>query len=116
MTHEMRLNAIPFNAIRSGKQQIETRLYDEKRQAIKVGDTITFYLRPEEVESFTAEVIGLSIFKSFKDLFQAIEKIKFGYEENDTLDYQINCMLKYYSEEDQVKDGVVGIHLGNIQI
>lgn len=82
----MRLHPKPFEAIKKGKQLIETRLYDEKRQQIKVGDQIVFLKRPEEVEKLTVEVVGLSIFKSFLDLFKAIDKYKFGYLEDITLE------------------------------
>lgn len=35
--HEMRLHNEPFELIRNGSKTIEMRLYDEKRQLIKVG-------------------------------------------------------------------------------
>ena len=38
----MKLNASPFEMIKSGVKSIELRLYDEKRQKIKIGDTIIF--------------------------------------------------------------------------
>lgn len=111
MKHEMRLHTEPFELIKAGKQLIETRLYDEKRQQIQVGDQIVFLKRPECEEQLVVEVIGLSIFKTFKDLFQAIDKSKFGYSEGDTLEDQVNCMRKYYSNEEENKFGVVGIHI-----
>ena len=42
MNHNMKLNPDPFTAIETGKKNIELRLNDEKRQQIKIGDTITF--------------------------------------------------------------------------
>ena len=42
MEHNMKLNPSPFEKIRTGSKTIELRLYDEKRRAISVGDTITF--------------------------------------------------------------------------
>lgn len=33
------LAATPFNAITSGQKVIESRLYDEKRQLIQIGDS-----------------------------------------------------------------------------
>jgi ASC-1-like (ASCH) protein len=38
----MNLTPSPLHMIREGKKTIELRLYDEKRKAISVGDTITF--------------------------------------------------------------------------
>lgn len=107
----MKLNQEPFEAIKIGKQSIEVRLYDEKRRKVKVVDEIVFLKRPEEIEKFTVEITGLSIFKSFKDLFQAIDPEKLGYQKRINLADQLNCMKKYYSEDEEKKYGAVGIHL-----
>ena len=40
--HSMKLKPLPFAAIQSGKKVLELRLNDEKRQKIKIGDTIVF--------------------------------------------------------------------------
>ena len=42
MIHEMKLNKEPFEKIRDGKKTIELRLNDEKRQRVRVGDSIVF--------------------------------------------------------------------------
>lgn len=42
MEHSMKLNAEPFEAIRNHKKTVEIRLNDEKRQKVKIGDTIVF--------------------------------------------------------------------------
>lgn len=111
MKYEMRLNEKSFKAIKSGKKTIEVRLFDDKRSLINVGDRITFFKRPDEVESFEVTIIGLSIFNSFEDLFKAIDKQKFGVEEGDTLEDQIESMRKFYPIEEEKEFGVVGIHL-----
>ena len=41
--HVMNLTPSPLEKIRSGIKTIELRLYDEKRQAVSIGDTITFF-------------------------------------------------------------------------
>lgn len=111
MKHEMMLHPEPFESIKSGIKSIETRLYDEKRQQIRAGDQIVFLKRPECEEQLLVEVIGLSIFKTFKDLFRSIDKLEFGYSTTDTLEDQISCMRKYYSDEEEKTYGVVGIHV-----
>ena len=45
MLHEMKLQNGPFNSIKNGKKTIELRLYDEKRQKVKIRDKIEFMLR-----------------------------------------------------------------------
>ena len=42
MLHKMKLNESPFNRMKKGTKTIEFRLFDEKRQKIKVGDKIEF--------------------------------------------------------------------------
>ena len=41
-THEMNLQPKYFDFIKDGTKRIELRLYDEKRQQIKIGDLIEF--------------------------------------------------------------------------
>ena len=41
--HELKLTAEPFEAIAAGNKTIESRLFDEKRQAIQLGDIIRIY-------------------------------------------------------------------------
>ena len=38
MLHKMKLNESPFERIKNGTKTIEFRLYDEKRQKIKIRD------------------------------------------------------------------------------
>ena len=42
MTHEMKLQEVPFKMIKKGIKTIEMRLYDEKRKKISIGDSIHF--------------------------------------------------------------------------
>ena len=46
MLYKMKLNESPFERIKNGTKTIEFRLYDEKRQQVKVGDQIEFSTCP----------------------------------------------------------------------
>ncbi len=110
MKHYMKLNPFPFEMIKSGRKTIELRLFDEKRQKIKVGDDIEF-TNTHNGEIITAEVVALHRFESFKELYQSLPLLKCGYtEENISAAHYID-MNEYYSEEEQKKYGVVGIEL-----
>lgn len=111
MKHKMSLFAEPFERIKSGRKVIEVRLFDEKRQKVGIGDTITFEKLPERDESSTVKVVGLSRFGSFRDLFLAFDKSKFNHPENFTLEDQIAGMREVYSEEREKELGVLGIHI-----
>ena len=69
MEHEMKLQPEYYNFILNGTKRIEIRLFDEKRQQIKIGDTIKFLKEPELNEFFEAKVVGLLRYNSFEDMF-----------------------------------------------
>ena len=52
-THQLTLATEPFNAITSGNKTIESRLYDEKRQKIQIGDQIIFTNRDNPSQTAT---------------------------------------------------------------
>ena len=43
----MKLNSTAFGGVKKGIQKYETRLLDEKRSKIQIGDTIIFYKLPD---------------------------------------------------------------------
>ncbi len=104
-THEMRLHPEPFGRIKEGKQVIESRLNDEKRQEIKVGDHIIFSLRPDFVEKVEVEVAELLHAPNFGELFAMRPLAEFGTEKIE----DVESMYEYYSKEDEAKFEVVGI-------
>lgn len=104
--HELQLAATPFNAIVQGKKTIESRLYDEKRRLINVGDTIVFTNRDEPSKQVTAKVTSLLRYATFKDMFAHQRPELFGGPDVTWLLNQIN---EFYSEADQERWGVVGI-------
>lgn len=105
-THYLQLAAVPFNFIAAGTKTIESRLYDEKRQAIQLGDLLTFTNRDNIDHTVTVEVIGLLRYKTFHDLFSHNDPAKFGGESIEWLDEQIS---EFYSIDNQKRYGVIGI-------
>ena len=69
MNHEMGLYPVNFETVKSGQKRREYRLYDEKRQNIRPGDTITFY-NTESNERVTVLVESLHIYGDFKTCYQ----------------------------------------------
>lgn len=108
--HKMKLAPGPFAMIKSGDKTIELRLFDEKRQKIKVGDSIVF---TETVtgEKLSTKVEKLHRFASFAELYKSLPLLKCGYTE-ETIPYaKPSDMVEYYSAEKQNKYGVVGIEI-----
>ncbi len=111
MTHKMKLQPAPFESIKNGLKTIEIRLYDEKRQLVKIGDNILFISRTDG-ETILTQVVALHKFKNFADLYKSFDKVALGYNIDEIANS--NDMAKYYTKEDQDKYGVVGIELKNL--
>ncbi len=105
-THQLQLATVPFNAITSGAKTIESRLYDEKRQIIQLGDTVIFTNRESPDQTVSGKVIGLLRYETFHDLFSHNSPAKFGGESVEWLENQIN---EFYSIEEQKQNGVIGV-------
>ena len=110
---EMKLRPEPFGKIKSGAKTIELRLYDEKRQKIRVGDAIIF-TSTETGEQIRATVKKLHRFDSFEVLYKSLPLLKCGYTAEDVDRAQPSDMETYYSAEEQHKYGVVGIELDGV--
>ena len=107
-THTMKLSGLPFEKIINGKKIIESRLYDEKRQQINIGDQIEFYCNDEPKKRVTTKVKALYRYESFKDLFSDFPPEYFGSNSKDELIKEIET---FYSKEEQKKYGVIGIKI-----
>ena len=105
-THQLTLATEPFNAITSGNKTIESRLYDEKRQKIQIGDQIIFTNRDNSSQTANVKVIGLLRYATFHDLFSHNDPRKFGGESVEWLENQIN---EFYPLHDQKQNGIIGI-------
>jgi len=110
MIHNMKLHPAPFEMIKSGKKTIELRLFDEKRQKIKVGDEIIF-TNTVNGETLSRTVKDIHKFESFYELYKSLPLLKCGYTEDDVDSASPLDMEKYYSIGEQKNFGVVGIEL-----
>ena len=68
---EMNLDTIYFNYIKNKTKLYETRVYDEKRQQIKLLNKVKFKERGSK-RSFNAIIIELAYFKNFKDAIKPV--------------------------------------------
>lgn len=106
-THELNLAADPFRTIVGGQKTIETRLFDEKRQGISVGDMLIFRNR-DDGQTVTVHVVGMHHYDTFKELFSSHNPIAFGGESVEQL---LDQIYTFYTAEDEKKFGVVGIEI-----
>ena len=110
MEHEMKLQPEYYNFILNGTKRIEIRLFDEKRQQIKIGDTIKFLKEPDLNESFNVKVIGLLRYNTFEDMFKDFD-ISILSDNSMTKEKLIDVLEQFYPKEKQEKYGVLGIRI-----
>ena len=105
MLHKMKLNESPFERIKNGTKTIEFRLYDEKRQKIKVGDKIEFSKLPDLQEKLVVKVVQLYREDTFENLFRKL------CTDEEEIKRKTESMYNYYSPEKEKQYGVVGIKI-----
>ena len=97
-----------YEQVKNGTKNVEARVNDEKRQQLKIGDTIEVLKRPEETESLNVRVTGLKYFSNFTELADnyPIERM---YSASFTKEEYIALFPKFYSGEEIAKYGTVAI-------
>lgn len=113
MTHNMKLWRDAFYSIADGSKTIELRLNDEKRQQIKVDDTIVFNCTKNN-DIITAKVKALHKFADFKELYERLPLDKCGYSKDELPTAHYTDMEEYYSKDQIEKYGALGIELCDI--
>jgi len=114
MNHEMRLHKEPFEMIESGIKNIEYRLNDEKRKEIKIGDTITFYKRPEEIKTIKVVVTDLKYYPDLLSMYSATfdKDFKNRYK----TPQEVVEDTPYYTEDEIKEYGCVAIYFNKIWV
>ena len=108
MQHQMKLSSVPFGKIVRREKVIESRLNDEKRQEIQVGDSIEFSENDHPENVVNARVKGVLRYQKFSDLFDDLNPSLFGGESSESLLEEIK---RFYSDEEEAKYGVVGVRI-----
>ena len=104
----MNLHPGPFELIKSGRKDIEMRLYDERRKDIKIGDSIVF-TNNVTLEKLTVEVINLYRFNNFEELYNHFDKARLGYRDDENANPK--DMEQYYSLDKILRYGVLAIEI-----
>lgn len=107
--HSMNLLTPYFNLIKQGKKKYELRLNDEKRQAVKVGDTICF--NSPEGEQIVVRVKNKFIYQDFEELFEDLGTTDSGFTESLNPNEAAQTMLEIYSQERINQYGALAIEI-----
>ncbi len=98
MKHQYNLKELPFSWIKDWIKKIEIRLFDEKRQNIKLLDQIEF--SNEALWNLTKTVVWLHYHTTINDLIDSYDINLFGKTNKEDIIKRIHT---YYSQEDQEK-------------
>lgn len=108
MEMKFHLHSDVFDIVKDGKKDIEVRINDEKRRMLKIGDTLIFLRRPNDDEMIRAKVVGLDYYDYFSRLVDNYDMERI-YLKGYTKDEYLNEMKRFYTLEEQEKNGVVAI-------
>lgn len=112
MKYVMSIMQLPFNKILDGSKKIEPRLYDEKRQKVKVCDVIEF-VNASTDEKVKCLVKGIAVFENFKDLVTYMPLELFGYDNKEEIHVRLERLA---TEQEQNEFGVVGFIIEPIAV
>ncbi len=97
-----------YDLLKEGKKTVELRLFDEKRQKIKMGDYILFSNADNMHDSFQGKVTNLYWERNFDDLCKKITPAQAGFKTKKEL---VNALKEFYPIEKQEKFGVLAIEV-----
>ncbi len=106
----MKLHQKPYQNIKEWIKKIELRLYDKKRQQIKLWDTIEFTNNDNKSDFIIhKKVTWLLHYQKFEDIINDFELSMFGdWIEKQTL---IETLYTFYSKEDEQRYWILGIRI-----
>ena len=109
----MKVKSEYFKQISRGTRTVEARLFDEKRQSLKIGDLIEFTDANAPGKKIMVTIVALHHFPSFSKLFDHFIPNSFGGE---TKDEFLFSMEKIYSQEDEKKYGALAMEIRTIVV
>jgi ASC-1-like (ASCH) protein len=110
MLYQLKVHEEPFERMQKGERVLEIRLFDEKRQRLKLGDWIEFADANDMKKTIRAEIIGLIRYKTFGDIVDDMPAALLGYEESEK-GYLKSSMYEIFTKEEEAANGVLGIRI-----
>lgn len=110
MKYVMNSNYISFNKMKNGERSVEVRLFDKKRQQLKIGDIIEF-VNIETKEKLLTQLKGIAIFENFSDMVDYLTPQLLGYPNKEEL---ILRFERLYPVDMVARFNIVGLFIKNI--
>ena len=102
---------VRLRILNQAEKIIEIRLFDEKRQKVNLGDTITFSKLPDLDEQITVKVVALLCYKTFAELVDDFSMDYFGYPEDYDKGEFVESIYTVYTKEQEAQHDVLGIKI-----
>ena len=109
-THSMSLESPHFNNVVSKKKKYEIRIFDEKRQTLRLGDQIEF-TKKDGTETVTRNITQLMLFDSFYEALHTLSDYKDALPDVNTIDEGVELYEKIPYKSSAETYGIVVIKL-----
>ena len=106
----MDLSEFSFNRIKAGRK-VDMRLFDKKRQSLKIGDVIEYENLNNPHEHLLCQVLGTAVFDNFGNMVDCLTPQLLGYDNKEEVILRLN---RAYSLEQQKDFNVMAIFIQNI--
>ena len=110
MKYTMKSNYISFNKMKNNECHVEVRLFDKKRQQLKIGDVIEF-VNSRTQEKLLTQLRGIAIFENFEDMVDYLTPQLLGYDDKDELMLRLE---RLYPADMVSKFNLVGLFVKNM--
>ena len=116
MIYEMKLDAVSFDQIVSGRKTVELRLFETIQKQLNIGDKILFEALENRKQRIAVVIQSLHRYATFEDLFMHIPFEKCGIANANTPNEAATKMNRYYTKEKISRFGVIGIEIKLINL
>lgn len=110
MQYKMDLSEFSFNKIKAGRR-VDMRLFDKKRQSLKIGDMIEYENINNPREHIECLVQGMAVFDNFSNMVDCLTLQMLGYDNKEEVILRLN---RAYSLDLQKNFNVVAIFIKNV--
>jgi len=110
MKYQMELSEFSFNKIKAGRK-VDLRLFDKKRQSLKIGDVIEYTNLNNPCEHMECLVLGMAVFDNFENLVECLTPQMLGYNSKQEIIIRLN---RAYSLEKQKDFNAAAVFVRNV--
>lgn len=110
MQYKMDLSEFSFNKIKAGRK-VDMRLFDKKRQSLKIGDLIEYENINNPREHLFCQVLGTAVFDNFGNMIDCLTPQMLGYNDKEEVILRLN---RAYPPDLQKNFNVMAIFIQNI--